>query len=169
MYHSLLVALFHSLRLIKEVFFSSDDLTVLHIDSRNAAGDVAHDFVVDGATGRSDFFNGYEALALLAKENDFVAGVDTGFTGNVDHALVHADRAYLWNAMAMVQHIYLAREDTRIAISIAYGEGSNFTPRCGPEMATIADGGARVYQFDMGNATAQGHDGFQVKWRNVDF
>ena len=39
-----------SLRFIEEVFFAADDFAVLHVDAGDTARDVAHDFVVDGAT-----------------------------------------------------------------------------------------------------------------------
>ena len=148
-----------SLRFIEEVFFAADDFAVLHVDAGDTARDVAHDFVVDGATDCGDFFDGDEAVALTAEEDDFVTGVDVGFAADVDHALVHADSTDLGDAVAMVEDVDLPRQDARITIGIADGQGRDFPARRSLIMAAIADGRTGVDEFDMGDAAAQGHDG----------
>ena len=80
------------LRFIEEVFFAADDFAVFHVDPGDAARDVAHNFVIDGTTNGSNFFDGDEAVALAAEENDFVTGMNIGFAADVDHALVHFRR-----------------------------------------------------------------------------
>ncbi len=114
------------LRFIEEVFFAADDFAVLHVDAGDAARDVAHDFVIDGTTNGGDFFDGDEAVALAAEENDFVTGMDIGFAADVDHALVYADGADLGDAVAMIEDVDFPRQDARIAIGITDGQGCDF-------------------------------------------
>ena len=54
----------------------ADSLAVFHIDTGDAAGQVAHDFIINRTADLSNFFNGNEAVALLAEEDDFITSVD---------------------------------------------------------------------------------------------
>lgn len=106
---------------VKKILFPADSLAVFHIDTGDAAGQVAHDFIINRTADLSNFFNGNEAVALLAEEDDFITSVDVGFAADVDHALVHADRPDLRDAVTVIENVDLARQDTGIPVGIAYG------------------------------------------------
>ena len=159
------IALFHCslYRLIKEIFFSVHHFAIADVHSWHAAAYVAEDFVVDGSCSVGKFFYRDELVSLAAKEHYFITGSAVGFSGDINHALVHADIPNLGYPVSMEEYIHFAGEYTHVSVRISYGQNSNLSPLVTGKMAAIADGSPFINQFDMGCAAAEGHNRAEVK------
>ena len=131
---------------------------ILEIDPLNARGDAGVDVPGDCLGLGSEFGDGN----VGTEEFDFVALLDFGGIGDVDHHLVHGDATKDGEKVFSHKNARsMAGGVAWVAIAVADADGGNAGGSGGDKAATVGNAVSGRQGADQGDARLEGHDGLQ--------
>ena len=133
-------------------------LSYRQIDPLHAWGDAGVDVPGDGLGLLGEFGDGN----VGSEEFDFIAFLDLGGVGDVDHHLVHGDASKDGKKSISDKNAWaVAGGVAWVAIAVTDADGGNAGGSGGDETATVGNAVSGREGADQGDARLEGHDGLQ--------